>query len=804
MSSFLQQKEESGKERGMNEKWIYRIENLKLDNEELLLNETIFHNANGYLGVRSNFEEGYPEGYDTIRGSYINGFYDISEMKQAEKLYGMAEKKETMLNVADGQTIRLYLEEEEFSMFSGTVLSSERWLDMESGITARKVLWRSPEGREAEIVIRRMASFSHLHLFTIDYQVTPLNFSGRICFMSEHEGNVQNYCNPNDPRVAGESFQHLIPDYAEICDGVSYLYTNTATSGLQVCTAVKNVLKGAERTVTAAIPVMKGHRSVQKLTADAGQGEVVQLIKYMIFADSLRCPDLKKQTSDEMTMTLAVPLEQIYREQREYLDRFWTSSALEIEGDDHLCASVRYNQYQLIQSVGKDPHSNIAAKGLSGEGYEGHYFWDTEMYIQPFFTLTNPQISRNLIEYRYSILDKARENAKILGHKQGAAYPWRTIHGTECSGFFPAGSAQYHISGDIAYSTVAYYLMTGDLVFMAEKGAEIVFETARLWMDLGNYYHGAFQIHEVTGPDEYTCLVSNNYYTNLNAQYNLHWAVRLYRLLEEKDLLAPVKKKIRLREEEIEEFKKAEKAMYLPYDEELGINPQDDSFLRKEVWDFAGTPKENYPLLMHYHPMYIYRYQVCKQADTVLAHFIFEDAQDVETIRRSFAYYEQVTTHDSSLSTCIFSIVASKLGQVDKAYEYFGNSAMLDLFNTHKNTKDGIHTANMGGTYMAIVYGFGGFRLKESGIWFAPVLPEKWKAYNFMLNYRGSHILVRVSAEGTEFTLESGSPVELHVYEEKYCLEGRLSLGLKQTTGVTKIPSVKAASRSGEEIPLSN
>lgn len=758
----------------MNDKWIYKIDGLKLDNEELLVNETIFHNANGYLGVRSNFEEGYPEGYDTIRGSYINGFYDIAEMKQAEKLCGMAEEKQTMLNVADGQTIRLTVDGEPFSMFQGTVLESGRWLDMREGYTARRVLWRSPGGREVELIIKRMASFTRLPLFLMDYQVTAVNFEGVLELESVHQGNVKNYCNPNDPRVAGESFQHLIPDHAGIKDGASYLFTNTASSGLQVCTAVKNIISRGRETEME----LKDHCCVQRFSVNVRKKEPVRLLKYMVFADSIRYPQLAEQAETEMRQAVSVSPEQLYREQQAYLDRFWQSSALEIDGDDLLCAAVLYNQYQLIQSVGKDSHSNIAAKGLSGEGYEGHYFWDTEMYMQPFFTLTNPDISRNLVEYRYAILDEARKNAKILGHKKGAAYAWRTIMGKECSGFFPAGSAQYHISGDIAYSTVSYYLVTKDLDFMAEKGAEIVFETARLWMDLGCYYKGSFQIHEVTGPDEYTCLVSNNYYTNLNAQYNLHWAVKLYHLLEEAGKLQPVAEKIHLTREEVQEFARAEKAMYLPYDQELGINPQDDSFLKKEVWDLAATPKENFPLLLHYHPMYIYRYQVCKQADTVLAHFIFEDAQDLETIRRSFAYYEKVTTHDSSLSTCIYSIVASKLGMADKAYEYFGDSAKLDLFNTHHNTKDGIHTANMGGNYMAIVYGFGGFRLKESGIWFAPALPKQWKGYRFRLIYEGSHIHVEVNREGCSFTLESGHPVEIHVYGEKYMLEGKASFAL--------------------------
>jgi alpha,alpha-trehalose phosphorylase len=477
-----------------------------------------------------------------------------------------------------------------------------------------------------------------------------------------------------------------------------------------------------------------------------------------------------------MEQALAIPMEEHYRRQRDYLKEFWDNCFLEIKGDDALTEAVNYNMYQLVQSVGKDEYCNIAAKGLSGEGYEGHYFWDTEMYIQPFFNLTEASITKNLIGFRYSTLEKARENAKILGHKKGALYPWRTIMGVECSGYFPSGTAAYHINGDIAYSIIAYYLTTKDLDFIAKEGAEIIFETARLWLDVGNYYQGTFRINEVTGPDEYTCMVNNNYFTNAAAQYNLKWAVKFYEILKAAGMLNKITDKIGLSEKEIEEFRQAEENMYLPYDDDLGINPQDDSFLAKKVWDIDNTPQEDFPLLLHYHPLHLYRHQVCKQADTVLAHFIFEDAQSIDTIRKSFAYYEKVTTHDSSLSTCIFSIVASKLGLVDKAYDYFGDSAKLDLFNTHKNTKDGIHTANMGGNFMAIVYGFGGLRIKESGICFAPVIPSCWEEYSFQINYEDSQIRVRVKKEECSFALMKGSVKTIKVFGKSYELKEKINV----------------------------
>jgi alpha,alpha-trehalose phosphorylase len=434
--------------------------------------------------------------------------------------------------------------------------------------------------------------------------------------------------------------------------------------------------------------------------------------------------------------------------------------------------------YQLIQWVGKDEYCNITAKGLSGEGYEGHYFWDTEMYIEPFFNLTEPEITKNLISFRYNTLSQAKENANVLGHRKGVLFPWRTIMGTECSGYFPSGTAGYHINGDIAYSVISYYLATKDLEFIAEKGAEIIFETARLWMDVGNYSKETFRINEVTGPDEYTCMVNNNYYTNVSAQYNLRWASKFYFLLKAAGRLETADR-LGITAQEIMEFEQAADAMYLPYDKELKINPQDDSFLDKKHWDIVNTPRDRFPLLLHYHPLHLYRHQVCKQADTVLAHFIYEDAQSMETIRNSFDYYEKCTTHDSSLSTCIFSIMASKLGLEEKAYDYFGDSAKLDLFNTHKNTKDGIHTANMGGNFMAIVYGFAGLRIKESGIYFAPAIPKQWEGYHFQINYEDSQIRVEINAKESLYTLVKGNSKEIHVYGNPYELKSVLAVAHK-------------------------
>ncbi|MDR0638450.1 MAG: family 65 glycosyl hydrolase [Spirochaetaceae bacterium] len=763
---------------------------LSTNPQDLLLHETLFHNANGYLGVRAAFEEGYAPGVNSVRGAYINGFYDFAEMKQAEKLCGLIEEKQTMLNVADTQGIRLFVDDEELSLWSGTILEGERTLNMDKGWTERRVLWRSQADKEIEIVVRRTASFMRLSLFLIDYTVRAVNCSPVLRFVSSHRGDVLNYSNPDDPRVAAESVRHLMPAgvviesigaikpigaIGAIGGSASFVTSDTARSGLRVCSGVTHVLATAGNLVPQKhVSRQCGHGTETEIAVAVEQGETARLLKYCVFTDSLRVADCEAQARRELKAAVGAGPERIYREQEAYLAAFWDKALLEIEGDEALNTAVAYNLYQLLQSAGKDAHCNIAAKGLSGEGYEGHYFWDTEMYIEPFFTLTVPELSRNCIAFRYATLDEARKNARLLGHRRGALFPWRTIMGRECSGYFPSGTAQYHINGDIAWSVVSYYLATGDFAFIAEKGAEIVFECARLWLDAGSWHRGRFEIHGVTGPDEYTCLVNNNYFTNRSAQFNLRWATRFYALLKDAGRLDALAGKIGLTSTEIAAFDRAGKAMYLPYDEALDINPQDDSFLAKKKWDLAETPPEDFPLLLHYHPLHLYRHQVCKQADTVLAHVIFEGGEGGEnekTVRNSFLYYEAITTHDSSLSACVFSIAASRLGYPDKASAYFGNSALLDLADTHGNTKDGIHTANMGGVWMAIVHGFAGLRITETGPVLNPRLPERWRALRFNIACHDSRIQIAINQTAVTLTLVSGTEKTVHVYGKPYTLK---------------------------------
>lgn len=747
----------------------WKLTKSELDNENLLINESLLSLGNGYLGVRGNFEEGYKPGFRSIRGTYINAFHDDIEITYGEKLYGFPDKQQKILNLIDGQGIQIHIDGEQFSMFEGEVLSCERNLHMDKGYAERIVHWKSPKGKEVNLQFRRLISFARKELFAIDIKITPLHGGQQIQIFSQVNGDVSNFVDKEDPRLASGHAKRLHISEVRQQDELSIVKNTTYATRLEVACA-------ASTSITAENHEYKSERNengIEESYVYSGS-EPIQFAKYNVYTDTLRHGEMVVEKAIALQKQLSsVFFEDLLREQKEYLDDFWKTSDVEIDGDAKIQEGIRFNLFQLLQSVGKDPASNIAAKGLSGEGYEGHYFWDTEIYIFPVFLMTNPEIAKNLLLHRYSILDSARERAKTMGHEKGALFPWRTITGAESSAFFPAGTAQYHISADIAYSYIQYYLVTKDDEFLKAYASEVLFETARLWADTGHMKDGQFRIDDVTGPDEYTCIVNNNYYTNSMAKHNLLWAAKVYQWFREKDSagLQQLQDRLQLKENEVKDWQDAGEKMYLPYDESQKISAQDDSFLQKARWDLENTPEEKFPLLLNYHPLTLYRYQVCKQADTVLAHFLLEDQQELETIKNSYDYYEQITTHDSSLSSCVHSIMASKLGYEEKAYDYFIETARLDLENTHKNTKDGLHMANMGGTWLGIVYGFGGLRIKEDGLSLAPSLPKEWNSYTFHMQYQGRLIRVHKARGYVSYLLVEGDGLTIRHHMNPVHLE---------------------------------
>lgn len=749
----------------------WKLTKSEIDHQNLLLDESLLSLGNGYLGVRGNFEEGYTNTYSSIRGTYINAFHDETEINYGEKLYAFPEIQQKILNVIDAQTIHIFLDDELFSLFEGEVIHFERNLHMDAGYAERIVRWKSPKGKEVRIRFKRLISFTTKELFAIEVKIEPISIIQQIKIVSVVDGDVSNFVDKNDPRVASGHAKRLHIIDVRKDDKFSVVKNRTYTTQLEVACVTFSEIDLDEYEYSSNITDSK----VEEIYECNGNSPI-QFTKYNVYTDTLRHGNAVIEEALAIQQKLnEFSFENLLQQQKEYLEKFWITADVKIVGDTTLQEGIRFNIYQLLQSVGKDPVSNIAAKGLSGEGYEGHYFWDTEIYIFPVFLMTNPEIAKNLLIQRYSILDSARARAKEMGHKKGALFPWRTITGPESSAFFPAGTAQYHISADIAYSYIQYYLVTQDTAFLKDYMAELLFETARLWNDAGHMKDGLFRIDSVTGPDEYTCIVNNNYYTNAMAKHNLLWAAKTYNILKEQDseLLNRLSDQLNLSEIEVSEWTDAGEKMYLPYDEKHKINAQDDSFLQKDRWDLANTPKEKFPLLLNYHPLTLYRYQVCKQADTVLAHFLLEDEQDLETMDNSFHYYEQITTHDSSLSSCIFSVMASKLGDKVKAYNYFGETARLDLDNTHGNTKDGLHMANMGGTWLAIVYGFAGLRVKENGLFLSPSLPEHWESLEFNLQYQNRTLSIKMERSSVTYLIKEGEGLTISHSGEQIELKPR-------------------------------
>ncbi|WP_395403681.1 glycoside hydrolase family 65 protein [Pseudoduganella sp. UC29_106] len=735
------------------------IRETSFDTASNFLDETLFALGNGYIGLRGTLEEGYggPAG-TSLDGSYLNGFYESEPITYPEAAFALAKTNQFMLNVPNAKGVSLWLEGERFDMLAGQVENYERKLDFRTGVLERSLVWTSPQGRRAAIRSRRLVSFANKHLFAIEFAVTPLNFSGKVEVLSSIDGAVKNQEAGDDPRVgsavSGPAL-HLLG--ADLEPHYSALLQRTLNSGFMLVSAALTEVSVPHEQGAA----QDGLRLEQIYMVPAQQDVEIRLTKFGSYYSSRDYAESELAARSRQTLQAAqaAGFEALVAEQAAYLADFWAQADVEIAGDDALQQGIRFNQFHLLQSVGRDGRTNISAKGVTGEGYEGHYFWDTEIYIFPFFLYNKPEIARKLLEYRYAGLPFARERARQMSHAKGALYPWRTIAGEECSAYFPAGTAQYHINADIAYSIKLYMEATGDESYLLQYGAEIVMETARIWTGIGSYNReGRFVINEVTGPDEYTALVNNNYYTNAMAQMHLNFAASIAEHLaaQQPEAFARIAAAVQLNANEPAEWRRAAQLMLLPYDETLKIHEQDDSFLSRKVWDFANTPKENYPLLLNYHPMVIYRHQVCKQADVVLALLLLSDQFTLEDKKRDFDYYEAVTTHDSSLSSCIFSIIASEVGYHDKAYEYFMETARLDLDDTHGNTHYGVHTAAMAGTWMGVAYGFAGMRVVEGEVRFAPTLPAQWQHYQFRIHLHGCLLQVRVSAGKTEYKLLHG------------------------------------------------
>jgi len=751
------------------------------DPSRLLLEETLFHVANGYVGVRGSFDEGYGTGLATVRGTYLNALYDTHEIRHPERLCGFPEEGERIVAVTDAQDILLFADGHPLHVGVDNGASLVRSLDLDRGVATRSFRARTAGGALLEIEFRRFCSQARTELFCVGLRVGCLEGRARLKVLFRLEGSVANHFDENDPRVSGSAFRSLEVKgrSAEARRDGGELELRSVTRNTRFDLCVRSSIDGPAEAEWKARETESA--AELSMSLELARGASFAATRRNVYADSVRHGDAAARAREVSAGLGGLGFEELEGEHAERVAAFWETAAVEVEGESEVDEGLRFGLFELLQSAPRDERSNIPAKGLSGEGYEGHYFWDSEIYLAPFFTWTAPELAKPLMSYRHSILDAARVHARRMGQRRGAAFPWRTIAGRECSAYYPSGSAQYHINADVAYSLWRHWEATGDLDFLAGIACEVLFETARTWLDIGHYDGGRFVIEAVTGPDEYTCLVDNNFYTNAMARFNLEKAVEARSLAAaaRPALLGAIEARIGLEASEVEDWGRAALAMYLPYDAARDLTPQDDGFLKKAPWDPALLRDEDRPLLLHYHHLAIIRRQVCKQADAVLAHFLLPGSAAESTIRTSYEYYEAITTHDSSLSYAVFAAMAARLGDVEKAWRYFREGVRLDLDDSHGNAKDGIHAANMGGSWLALVFGFGDFRPERGLPSFAPRIPATWSSYSFRIVWRGSAIRARVSrgTDGyvaTTLELGSGAPLEVELYGKVARLEARL------------------------------
>jgi alpha,alpha-trehalose phosphorylase len=775
-------------------RWVEK----KFAEEFMAQSETTFSTANGYLGMRGGFQEARPS---FLHGTYVNGFYETWPIPYGEKAYGFAKTGQTMVNVPDGKIIRLYVDDEPFTIDRATLDDYERALDMKSGTYERENLWTTPSGKQVRIRVTRLVSFTERHVAAMRYEVTILNDRAPVVVTSElvnhaaieakamreeKSAGVTPPSEEDDPRLA-KSFKDevLVPEeiYVDPAhDRRVLMGYRTRSSGMTLGCGMDHVVETENDYTTASSVADKSGEVVFNIRAEPGKP--FRLTKYLSYHTSHSEPPSELRARAARTLDRAVRdgFDKLLEDQKKFVADFWERSDIEISqggpggGGPRLQQCMRWNLYQLLQASARVESAGVPAKGLTGQAYEGHYFWDMEVYVLPFLIYSNPRVAKNLLKFRHGMLDQARARATELNQK-GALFPWRTISGEEASAYYAAGTAQYHINAAIAYAVKKYVEVTGDLEFLCEYGAEMLVETARLWYDMGFFsdrQNGKFVIHSVTGPDEYTTVVNNNAYTNMMARENLWYAAQAVEMLREKfpsDFVA-LAHETKLEPSEAADWKRAADHMYIPFDERTKINPQDDSFLDREVWDLKATPKEKFPLLLHYHPLVIYRFQVIKQADIVLAMFLLGNEFSMEQKKRNFDYYDPLTTGDSSLSACIQSIVAAEIGYDEAALKYLRYAVLMDLADVGGNVRDGVHIASIGGTWMAVVYGLAGMRDYGGKISFNP---KSWiERLCFPLTIRGQRLQVCIDHGSVTYLLKQGEGLAIsHREEELKLTEGK-------------------------------
>jgi alpha,alpha-trehalose phosphorylase len=729
------------------ERSAWSMREAELHPDLLAQTESLFALSNGHIGLRGNLDEGEPHG---LPGTYLNSFYELRPMPYPEGGYGYPESGQTIINVTNGKLIRLLVNDEPFDVRYGEIQRHERELDLRAGVLRRNVCWTSPAGQTIRLSSVRLVSLTQRAIAAISYEVEAVDSPVRIVVQSELVANETLPDQGNDPRTGAALAAPLISEGHEAGGTSGLLIHRTKASGLRMAAAMDHLIKSPPGTTMEASSGPDIARVT--VTTRLEPGQKLSIVKYLAYGwSSVRSqPALRDQVDAALSAARATGWDGLLAEQRAYLDTYWAQADVEVEGDDDIQQAVRFAMFHVLQACARAERRPIPAKGLTGPGYDGHAFWDTEIFVLPLMLATLPGAAADELRWRHSILDQARERARQLGLR-GAAFPWRTINGAECSGYWPASTAAVHINADIAFGVAHYIKATGDTAFEEQVGLELLVETARLFLSLG-YLNaaGRFRIDGVTGPDEYSAVADNNVYTNLLAQENLRGAA------EAAERHPAKARALGVTREEVARWRQAAQQMYLPDDRCLGVTPQDETFTEHEVWDFSRTAPDQYPLMLHFPYFDLYRKQVIKQADLVLAMHLRGDAFSAEQKARNFRYYEALTVRDSSLSAGPQAVIAAEVGQMQLAYDYLGEAALIDLDDLEHNVRDGVHLAALASTWTVLVAGFGGMRMQRGELLFAPRLPAGIHRLAFHLTFRGRRLYVEVTPAEATYRLVAG------------------------------------------------
>ncbi len=727
----------------------WRVREVGLDQAALAQSESLFALSNGHIGVRGNLDEGDPYG---LPGTYLNSFYETRPLPYAEAGYGYPESGQTVLNVTNGKLIRLLVDDEPLDLRYGEVVEHERVLDLRRGVLERVVDWRSPAGRRIRLRSSRLVSLNRRSLLAIRWSVEPVDATLRLVAQSELVANEHTPPQSQDPRVTA-AIENALEAVEHGGAGLrAMLLHRTRSSNLQMAAAMDHVITAPDVCTTELATFPDWARVTVSTQVDPGQQlEITKFVTYG-WSSQRSVPALRDQVSAAIVSALDAGWETVVAEQEQVLEEFWAGADVELDGPVAIQQAVRFGIFHAFQAAVRAEQRAIPAKGLTGTGYDGHAFWDTESFVLPLLIATAPDAAADALRWRWSTRDLALERAQTL-RLSGAAYPWRTIRGHECSAYWPAGTAAVHVNADIAVAAARYLWWTDDDAFGRAYAVPLLVDTARLWMSLG--YVGddeQFHIDGITGPDEYSALANDNVYTNLMAAQNLRAAAAAARRWAP-DGVAP---------EEIEAWLAAAGRTAVPYNEAKRVHEQSRGFTSLEVWDFERSARDNeYPLLLNAPYFDLYSRQVIKQADLMLAMHWAYDAFTVEEKARAFAYYEPLTVRDSSLSACTQAVMAAEVGHLDLAADYLAEAALMDLHDLEHNAKDGLHIASLAGAWLALVAGFGGMRDGPDEIRFRPQLPPGWQRLRFSVRRHGQRLHVDITPGRVEYSVDGTQPVPL-------------------------------------------